>query len=72
MGYFIAVGVLALAVGFLFLFAPGFLNTLNIRSARLVTSFETKAFTYRVGLGISLVIASILFFFVAYYIRVRG
>lgn len=72
MGYFIAVGILALVVGGLFLFAPGLLQDMNERSARLVSNIESKAFVYRLGVGLSLLIASLLFFFVAYYIKVRG
>lgn len=72
MGLFILVGIISLAVGFSFIFAPEMLRKINQKSAVIVSNIESKAFDYRVGLGLSLIIASLLFFFVAYYIHVRG
>jgi hypothetical protein len=70
--FFIAVGLLSLFVGGLFIFSPDLLRKINEGGMRLVSSIDTATFTYRIGIGASLVIASLLFFFVAYYIAVKG
>lgn len=72
MKLFIAVGVLSLIFGLLFIIAPAVLKSLNEFTNRMVINIEEKVFTYRFGVGISMVVASLLFFFVAYYIKVRG
>ncbi len=72
MGIFIVIGAIALFVGFSLLVAPQMMKRMSEASARIVTSIDTTAISYRTGLGISLIIASLLFFFVAYYIRVKG
>lgn len=72
MGLFIAIGVLSLIFGLLFIIAPSILKNLNELTSRMAINVEEKAFTYRFGVGISMVIASLLFFFVAYYIKVKG
>lgn len=72
MVYFIAIGVVSIIFGLLFVFAPDKLRVFNDKTSRVVGSFEKNAFTYRMGVGISLIIASLLFFFVAYYLRLKG
>ncbi len=72
MGLFIAIGVLSLIFGLLFIIAPAILKNLNELTSRMAISIEEKVFTYRFGVGISMVIASLLFFFVAYYIKIKG
>ncbi|MEE9613780.1 MAG: hypothetical protein V3W31_02360 [Thermodesulfobacteriota bacterium] len=72
MSLFLAIGVLALTVGVLFLVSPDKLRELNEGCSRLVANLEDGAFTYRMGVGLSLIIASLLFFFVAYYIAAKG
>lgn len=72
MGFFIAVGIISLVVGLLFIIAPGTLRDINERTSRLVSNVEDTIFAYRVGVGLSLIIASLLFFFVAYYMRLKG
>lgn len=72
MGLFIAIGVLSLIFGLLFIAAPAILKNLNELTSRMAVNIEEKAFTYRFGVGISMVIASLLFFFVAYYIKIKG
>lgn len=72
MGYFIAIGVVSIVFGLLFLLAPEQLRSLNNRTSRLVSTIENSVFIYRMGVGISLIIASVLFFFVAYYIKLKG
>lgn len=65
------VGVLALVVGFLLLFAPKLLSTLNELSARMIARIDSLTFSYRVGFGISLIIISMFMFFMAYYFTKR-
>ena len=72
MELFIGIGVISLVVGLLFLIAPGLLKDANDATSRFIASFEEGLFEKRVGVGLSLVIASLLFFFVAYYINLRG
>jgi TRAP-type C4-dicarboxylate transport system permease large subunit len=70
--FFIAAGLLSLSIGFLFIFFPGAIMALNDAGKRMVTNVDAAAFSHRGGLGLTLIIASLLFFFVAYYISVRG
>lgn len=72
MELFIAIGVLAFIFGLLFIVAPASLKALNEWTGKMAINMEEKAFTYRFGVGISMVIASLLFFFVAYYIKIKG
>ncbi|HBR17180.1 MAG: hypothetical protein A3G39_11270 [Deltaproteobacteria bacterium RIFCSPLOWO2_12_FULL_43_16] len=72
MGIFIVIGIFTFVIGLLFIVSPNTLRNVNEVSSKMVTDMEEKAFTYRLGVGISLMIASLLFFFVAYYIRLRG
>lgn len=72
MAAFISIGVLSLFFGILFVLSPETLRKLNDLSMAMVSALDKKAFKYRMGLGITMIIASILFFFVAYYIRVKG
>jgi len=72
MGVFIVAGIVSLFFGLMMLFFPEQLRRLNEASKSLVTNIDSAMFTYRLGVGISLVIASALFFFVSYYIRARG
>jgi hypothetical protein len=70
--FFIAVGLLSLIFGGLFIFSPEYLRRINEGGMRLVSSIDTAILNYRIGIGATLVIASLLFFFVAYYISVKG
>lgn len=72
MSYLILIGAITLVVGVLFLFAPETLRSLNEKSKSVVSNFDDTAFVYRFGVGITLIVASILFFFVAYYVRLKG
>lgn len=72
MGTFIAIGLLAFITGLFLLISPGTLGWINEKTKIVVTSLDRVAFDYRVGFGIFFIIASLLFFFVAYYIRIRG
>jgi hypothetical protein len=68
MELFIFIGAVSFAVGLLLIAAPDKLRSINERSNRFIVNLEESVFTYRLGVGLSLVIASVLFFFVAYYI----
>lgn len=72
MVFFILVGALSLITGILFILAPDLLRSINEKTARLITSIDSAVFAYRAGLGIVFIVASILFFFVAYYIKSKG
>jgi len=72
MSFFIAVGVVALTVGSLFILAPETLRKLNEAGTRIAADLDSTAFSHRIGVGLSLVISSLLFFFVAWYIALRG
>jgi uncharacterized BrkB/YihY/UPF0761 family membrane protein len=72
MGLFVFIGVVSIAAGLFLIFAPEKLQSINELSNRLITNLEEDVFTYRLGVGVSLVVASLLFFFVAYYINARG
>jgi hypothetical protein len=72
MKLFIGIGALSFIFGLLFIVAPAVLKTLNEWTSRVAVNMEEKAFTHRFGVGISMMIASLLFFFVAYYIKIKG
>lgn len=72
MGFFIIVGILAMSVGLLFIFSPNTIRRINDIGTRMITNIDSAAFSRRLGVGITLLISSFLFFFVAYYMYVRG
>lgn len=65
--FLIFVGILSLISGILFLFSPKTLQNLG-RSFNRIVSFEDRMLGLRVGVGVSLLLASILTLFVAYYL----
>jgi len=67
----ILIGVLAFVIGFLLLFAPGSLKKLNDLSAKIIAKIDSATFSYRIGFGVSLILASIFMFFMAYYFSKR-
>jgi uncharacterized BrkB/YihY/UPF0761 family membrane protein len=67
----IIIGVLALVIGSLLLFAPRLLSKLNELSAKMIARIDSLTFSYRVGFGVSLIIISIFMFFMAYYFTKR-
>lgn len=67
----IVIGVLAFVIGFLLLAAPGFIKNLNELSAKIIAKIDTITFSYRIGVGVSLILASIFMFFMAYYFTKR-
>lgn len=65
------VGFIAFAIGLFLLFAPGALKRVNELSARMIARIDTLAFSYRIGLGVSLILVSLFMFFMAYYYAKR-
>ncbi|PIV66017.1 MAG: hypothetical protein COS10_08465 [Nitrospirae bacterium CG01_land_8_20_14_3_00_44_22] len=66
------IGILAGVMGLLLLFAPGGLRKINEMSQRMVARIDITTFKYRIGFGVSLIIASLFLFFMAYYFKVKG
>ncbi len=67
----ILIGTLAFIVGFLLLFAPGLLKRLNEISAKMIARIDSATFSYRIGFGVSLILAALFMFFMAYYFTKR-
>ncbi|MBI5561488.1 MAG: hypothetical protein HY894_01350 [Deltaproteobacteria bacterium] len=72
MGYFLAIGIIALVSGVMFIFAPSAVRSLNERSTRIISSFDAVTLSYRIGVGVVLVIASGVFFYAAYFMKRHG
>lgn len=70
-GFCILIGVLAFVVGALLLFAPNMIRRLNEISAKMIAKIDSITFSYRIGFGVSLIIASAFMFFMAYYFTKR-
>ncbi|MDP1758861.1 MAG: hypothetical protein Q8K77_03580 [Thermodesulfovibrionales bacterium] len=66
------IGILAGVMGLLLLFAPGVLRKMNEMSQRMIARIDTATFTYRIGFGVSLLIASLFLVFMGYYFKVKG
>lgn len=65
------IGILALVIGILLLLKPEMLKKINELSTKMVVRLDTYAFSYRIGVGVSLLIAAAFLFFMAYYISKR-
>jgi len=72
MWYFIAIGLIALICGVFFLFAPETLRAINDNASRVVSSLDSITFSYRISVGVALIMVSVLFFVTAYYLMVHG
>lgn len=66
--YLIIVGILALIFGVLFLVSPNTISNLSKKLDKIVFNLDKQAHELRVGMGVSLILISILAFFIAYYI----
>ena len=66
------IGVLAGVMGVLLLFAPGVLKKMNEMSQRMIARIDITTFKYRIGFGVSLLIASLFMLFMGYYFKVKG
>ena len=75
MWFLILAGIVALLGGILFLFSPKTLHELsskiNTALNKMSVPIDEKVYKLRVGVGISLLLASGLIFFVVYYITKR-
>lgn len=67
----ILIGAVAFALGFLLILAPNSVRKLNELSAKMIAKIDSLTFSYRVGVGVSLIIASLFMFFMAYYFTKR-
>ncbi len=67
----ILIGLIAFVVGVFLLVAPGSLKKFNELSAKMIAKIDSVTFSYRIGFGVSLIIASIFMFFMAYYFTKR-
>ncbi len=67
----ILIGAIAFALGFLLLFLPDSVKKLNELSAKMIAKIDSLTFSYRIGFGVSLIIASAFMFFMAYYFTKR-
>lgn len=67
----ILIGAIAFALGFLLILAPNSVKKLNELSAKMIAKIDSLTFSYRVGVGVSLIIASLFMFFMAYYFTKR-
>lgn len=67
----LVIGVLAFVLGSLLLFIPSGLKKLNDLSARLIAKIDAITLSYRIGVGVSLLIVSAFLFFMAYYFAKR-
>lgn len=66
------IAILAGVMGLLLLFAPEVLRKINEYSKKMIAQIDTVTFSYRIGFGVSLIIASLFMFFMAYYFKVKG
>lgn len=64
-------GVIALLIGGMLIASPATLLKLNEQMNRMVTRLDEQVVKYRVGVGISLVLAAFFLFFYA-YMQARG
>lgn len=68
--FLIFTGIVSLIFGILFLFSPKTIRSLNDQIKRLmdkiVYSIDEKIYNLRVGVGVSLILVSLLVFFTAY------
>jgi hypothetical protein len=70
--YSTCIGILAGVMGLLLLFAPGVLRKINDFSKKMISQIDTITFSYRIGFGVSLLIASLFLVFMGYYFKVKG
>jgi len=71
MMWMVFLGAVALIVGALLVFSPHSLVKASEELNRMVTRIDEKVVKYRIGFGVSLILAAIFLFFYAYMQR-RG
>jgi len=67
--YLIVVGILSFITGILYLFFPDTVRRLNDKANRVVFQFDAQLFNLRIGVGVSLLLISVMTFFVAFYLN---
>lgn len=70
--YLIAVGMVSLVFGVLFLVSPQTIRNISDKVNRTIGSVDEKLYTLRVGTGVSLILIAILAFFVVYSLSTLG
>ncbi|MEW6408715.1 MAG: hypothetical protein AB1488_01200 [Nitrospirota bacterium] len=68
---FSMLGILSTFFGILFLFSPKTITKINERVNKLLLDLDKRTLAYRGGIGLSMLIAAVLFFFIAYYMRMK-
>lgn len=64
--WMVFLGAIALIIGGLLIASPGRLLKMSDELNRLVTRIDEQVIKYRVGVGVSLILAAIFLFFYAY------
>jgi len=70
MQFLIFSGTVAFISGIMFILSPNVLLNITERLSKIIANFDNRALKYRLGLGISLILAGACLWFVAYYINV--
>ena len=68
MVFLIFSGIVSLLFGIMILLFPQTLRNLDIMTSKAILDLDEKIFRLRIGVGISSIIASILVFFVVYWL----
>ena len=71
MVWMVFLGAVALFIGGLLIVSPGTLLKMNEEMNRMVTRIDEQVVKYRIGFGVSLILAAIFLFFYA-YMQSRG
>jgi uncharacterized BrkB/YihY/UPF0761 family membrane protein len=66
MFWMLLLGLVALVIGGLLIISPGTLLKMSEEMNRMVTRIDEQVVKYRIGFGISLILAAIFLFFYAY------
>lgn len=64
--WMVFLGAVALIIGGLLVVSPGTLLKMNEAMNRMVTRIDEQVVKYRIGVGVSLILAAIFLFFYAY------
>ena len=74
--YLIFVGIVSLSFGVLILFFPQTLHNLSDKVSRImnkvVAPIDSEVYRLKVGFGVSLILVSVLAFFVVYFMIKKG
>jgi uncharacterized BrkB/YihY/UPF0761 family membrane protein len=64
--WMVLMGLVALMIGGLLVFSPQKLQKMSDDLNRMVTRIDERVIKYRIGVGISLILAAVFLFFYAY------